>query len=127
MKLTLSSSDFCDLVVLFLYDMVTHKDKTVPVHLNQDWAEFLEVLTRKGMRSPLLQYYLSVQPQMRIRYNLLKDAFYPKPQGNGYIEIRPQEIPKKPEKTGLIKKTGKYLKKIISLGLLKEDENQDLH
>lgn len=107
--------------------MVTHKDKTVPVHLNQDWAEFLEVLTRKGMRSPLLQYYLSVQPQMRIRYNLLKDVFYPKPQGNGYIEIRPQEIPKKPEKTGLIKKTGKYLKKIISLGLLKEDENQDLH
>jgi len=126
MKLTLNSSEFCDLVVLFLYDQVTHKDKTVPSHLNPDWNEFLEVLTRKGMRSPLLQYYLGAEPRMRIRYNLLKDVFYPKSQGNGYIEIRPQEIPKEPKKTGIIKKTGKYLKKIISLGLLKEDENQDI-
>ena len=90
------------------------------MHIDPEWGDFIEVCNRKGMRTPLLQYYLSCDPQIRLRYNLIKNTFRDNNKsGNSYIEIRNQHIPPKEKELGLIRKTGKYLKKIISLGLLK--------
>jgi hypothetical protein len=119
MRLTLTATEFVNLIACFLYDQVTHPDESVPSHIDPEWADFIEVLNRKGMRTPLLQYYLQNDPQIRLRYNLIKDTFRDNTKsGVSYIEIRNQKMPKE-EETGLINKAGKFLKRISTLGLLK--------
>ena len=116
MRLTLTVTEFVNVMACFLYDQVTHPEDSIPAKLDQDWADLLEVFNRKGMKSPLLQYYLQNDPQIRIRYNLIKKVFTAdKPDNVVYIEIRGQKLPEQ----GIVKKTGNFLKKIVTLGLLK--------
>lgn len=120
MRLTLSATEFCNLIACFLYDQVSHPDESAPAQIDPEWSDFIEVLNRKGMRTPLLQYYLQSDPQIRLRYNLIKNTFRDNNKsGISYIEIRNEHVPEEKEEPGLIRKTGKYLKNIISLGMLK--------
>jgi len=114
MKLTLDSTQFADLIACFLYSQVTNPEESVPFALSKDWNEFIEVLNRKGMRTPLLKYYLGVDPQIRIRWNMIKKTFMDVPGSNpSYIEIRNQKMPEKVKEPGLLKTAGKLLKNIV--------------
>jgi hypothetical protein len=115
MRLTLTSLEFCDIIGCMLYDQVTNPEEMVPIKLDGEWADFIEVLTRKGLKAVLLQRYLSTDPQIRVRYNMIKKVFRNKPDSNVYIEIRSQQAPE----NSTINKSGKFLKKVLSLGLLK--------
>jgi hypothetical protein len=116
MKLTTTSSEFSDLVACFLYEQVTHPEDSVPVALNPQWAEFVEVLNRKGLRAPLLKYYLSTDPKIRIRWNMIKKTFTDdKAAAPAYIEIRNEHIPVTKAPT-VINRVGSIIKKAVGYG-----------
>lgn len=118
MKLTLNATEFADLVACFLYSQVTNPDESVPVALSKEWAEFVQVMNRKGMRSPLLQYYLGTNPQIRVRWNMIRKTFMDVPGSNpSYIEIRNQKMPEIEKEPGILKTAGRLLKNIVKAGV----------
>lgn len=117
MKLTLNATEFADLVACFLYSQVTNPDESVPVALSKEWAEFVQVMNRKGMRSILLQYYLGTNPQIRVRWNMIRKTFMDVSGSNpSYIEIRNQKMPVKEKDISLINKVGRVIKGAIKIG-----------
>jgi hypothetical protein len=64
---------------------------------------------------------MSIDPISRIRYRMMQDVFRDNNKSNTvFMEIQKEHMPVEPGGTeGIVKKTGKFLKKVLSLGLLK--------
>jgi hypothetical protein len=74
-------------------------------------------MNRKGMRSILLQYYLGTNPQIRVRWNMIRKTFMDVSGSNpSYIEIRNQKMPVKEKDISLINKVGRVIKGAIKIG-----------
>ena len=121
-KITVTSSQFTDIVACFLNEQMIRPDESVPILIHQDWNDLMTVMNRRGMKTILLQYYMSMDPLSRIRWKMIKDVFNDTHKNpNVYIEITKQHIPEEElSMMGKIKKMGKFLTKVLSLGLLKE-------
>jgi hypothetical protein len=118
MKLTLSSAEFSHLVICFLYAQLTNPEESVPVALDKEWGEFINVLDRKGMKGILLKYYLGTDPQIRIRWNMIRKTFMDVAGSNpSYIEIRNQKMPVKEKGPSILKTAGNLLKNIVKAGV----------
>lgn len=117
-KLTVTGSEFSDVVMLFLYDKLLHPDDIIEADVNEKFNAFAEVLMRRGMKGPLLQCYMDMDPMLRVKYRLIRDVFIDKPNNKiSYIEIR-KDVRTEVLKPGVFTRIKKFLKKIITLGLV---------
>lgn len=118
MRLTLTTTQFCQLVQCILYDQLVRPDEILPILGNQDYNDLMTLYKQRGMRTILQQYYMRLDPQMRIRYKMISDAFRDNNKMKDVmLDIRKETLP--PEKKGVIRRAGEFLTKILTLGLKK--------
>lgn len=119
MRLTLTSTQFCQIVMCAVYDQLTRPDEIVPILNNQDYNDLMTLFKQRGMRTILQQYYMRLDPQMRIRYRMMDDVFRDNKQKETVmLEIRKEHLPA--AKKGLVRRTGEFLAKVMTLGLYKK-------
>lgn len=121
MKITLTTTQFCQIMMCALYDQLIRPDEIVPILKDQDYNDIMTLFKARGMRSILQQYYMRLDPQMRVRYRMIDDIFRDTNQKeNVILDIRKEHLPKSPSgKTTLVRRTGEFLAKVITLGLYK--------
>jgi len=112
MRLTVTSSEFADIVACFLFEKLLKPDKVL---LNNDmFNNFMKKIGGKGAKSLLMEYYLNLPSETRLDYRRIKDVFR---NGNSMHEIRitPEDKKEKDkkEKGGLIRKAVKIVKKLL--------------
>lgn len=117
-KITVKGGDFANVVVCFLYDKLQHPEQILEADVNEIFNALAEVLMRRGMKAPLFQCYMRMDPQLRVRYRMIRNVFI----DNGstktaLIEIRKDERAKV-LKTGTFDRIKKFVKKIAVLGLV---------
>jgi hypothetical protein len=101
-----------------LYDQLLHPDEIVPIQKSEQWNDLITIFKHRSLKTILLQYYMSMNPISRIRYRMMEDVFRNNNKTSTvFIEIRKEHLPKE-EKQNIIKKTGKFIAKVLSLGLL---------
>lgn len=121
MKITVSEGDFGNIVLLFLYDKLLHPEEIIEYDINERFNAVMEVLARRGLKGPLLQCYGRMNPQLRVRYRQIRNVFRDVPSTNSVIiEIRKTKRDKV-LKHGVFKRIKNFLKKILTLGLSKDE------
>lgn len=122
MRLTLTSKQFCQIMMCILYDQLVHPDETLPILIDQDYNDLMTLFKNRGMRTILQQYYMRLDPQMRVRHRFIRNVYLDNNKTkNVFIEIRKDEKPKEMEgKVGLVRRTGEFLAKVLTLGLYKK-------
>ena len=115
--LKVDSSEFADFVVCFLLDKLTKPGQVIPVEVNENFDDLSMVLANKGLRSVFLQYYINMNPQMRIKYKMIRGAFINNTQDTtSIIYIDKVYVPEQP--TTVLGKARKFLKKIIGMNIV---------
>jgi hypothetical protein len=119
MRLTLTSKQFCQIMMCILYDQLVRPDETLPILIDQDYNDLMTLFKNRGMRTILQQYYMRLDPQMRVRHRFIRNVYLDNNKTkNVFIEIRKDEKPKEMEgKVGLVRRTGEFLAKVLTLGL----------
>jgi hypothetical protein len=122
-RIKVTSSEYGDIVAAFLYDKLINPDAVIPNLNNPEFDGLMEIMNRKGMRAVLMHYWLSMDPQMRVKYRLIQNTFRPsKPGSTTMIEINwEQAVEYAPGEepgfiTRAIRKVGKVLKKFLTGG-----------
>jgi hypothetical protein len=116
-KLTLTGSEFANIVMLFLYDKLSHPDEIIEADVNETFNAFMEVMFRRGMKAPLLQCYMDMKPQLRVQYRLIRNTFMDNTSGKiSNIEIH-KDVRPDTLKPGVFKRIKNIVKKIVLLGL----------
>lgn len=119
MKLTLSSTQFCQVVMCMLYDQLVRPDEIVPILNNQEYNDLMTIFKQRGMRTLLQQYYMRLDPQMRIRYRMIMDVLRDNNKRKTvFLEVRKEKVPE--ERKGIIRRTGEFLASVVSLGMYKK-------
>ncbi len=119
-KINLKPDEYPDIVIAYLYDKVLHPEKVATG--NKLFDEFMKKLTSRGASPLLRDYYLSMEPDMRRKYKLIKEAFAGDTLSNAVINIRPDKFDKleKEKKKGFFKKVLKRL--VMSKDFTDDDE-----
>jgi hypothetical protein len=79
----------------------------------------MTLFKNRGMRTILQQYYMRLDPQMRVRHRFIRNVYLDNAKTkNVFIEIRKDVKPV--EKSGLVRRTGEFLAKVLTLGLYKK-------
>ena len=121
MRLTLTSTQFCQIMMCILYDQLIKADETLPILINQDYNDLMTLFKNRGLRAILQQYYMRLDPQMRVRHRFIQNVYLDNAKTkNVFIEIRKDEKPKGLETKGLVRRTGEFLAKVLTLGLYKK-------
>ncbi len=117
-KITVSGGDFANIVMLFLYDKLKNPDEIIEADINEIFNAFAEVLMRRGLKAPLLQCYIDMNPQLRVKYRLIRNVFIDNQStSNVVIEIR-KDKREKILKPGVFQRIRTYVKKIVDLGTI---------
>jgi len=114
-------------VVAFLLDKMLNTDEIIPE--NEMFNKLIGQMEGSGMKSRLTQYYLKMDPTMRVYYKRLRDSFDYGRYRQGVVYIMPteEEIKQFAKKEGILKKIIKKVKSIVtgktneSLQLTKEE------
>ena len=72
-KINVTPKEFADFSLIFLLNKILKPDEVVDGY--EEFDEFGDTLTKKGMRSILLKYYLGLESNMRVKYKRIKDVF----------------------------------------------------
>lgn len=109
-------------MMCILYDQLVRPDETLPILIDQDYNDLMTLFKNRGMRTILQQYYMRLDPQMRVRHRFIRNVYLDNNKTkNVFIEIRKDEKPKEMEgKVGLVRRTGEFLAKVLTLGLYKK-------
>jgi hypothetical protein len=120
--LSLTPDEFADIALLFLADKVVNPEKVSEG--NEQFNTFMK-RTSHCIKSPLVKYYLDVDPEQRKNYKMIKKIFQrTKNAGQlSVIRIGPDEVVKGVRTE---KKKAKSLLKTIMKKLLKK-KNEDLN
>ena len=115
-KVNVTSSEFCDLIIAFFLDKCLHPDEVV--FENKNFDKFMLKMAGKGIKSVLLQYYLSMSSETRVKYKRLRKTLTEAASEGTIINVKSvgKDIESEPEK----KKEG-MLRKIIRKLITKED------
>jgi hypothetical protein len=89
-KIVTSPGEFLDIVMIFLYDIISNKDITFI--LNDDRKKLINTLEKKGLNSILMQYYLYLNSKKRLKYKRIKELFYKFKSDESIIKILPNNI-----------------------------------
>ena len=114
-KVSISPEEFGDFVVSFLLDKTIHPEEVIPG--NEQFNKFIKDMKGKGIKSPMIQYYLTMDPNMRLYYKRVKPTF----EGSGtnsVIYLMPH-MDKEKKKEGIIKRT---IKKLLKRESITKDE-----
>jgi len=84
-KINVTRQEFADLVVAFLFDKLLHPEEVVPDDLK--FNDLVESMRGKGLRSLFMNYYLDMDPKMRVKYKRIKDVFAHKELEEGEWEL----------------------------------------
>jgi hypothetical protein len=104
-------------MMCILYDQLLHPDNSLPIVQNQDYNDLMTIFKHRGMRTILQMYFMRLDPQMRMRYRLIREAFRNSNNMKDIIiEIRKDNLQEVPGKS-IIRKTGDFISKIITLNL----------
>lgn len=131
MKVTVSPEEFADFIAVFLFDQLRNKEEMLPG--NEKWQELVEKLDKKGLISPLMQYYTSLTGKGRINYKRISPVFKTETNRQYVINIigDPELLDKiEPEKKSvikdLVKKTAQLIKQEKErTGFLVNEEKAD--
>ena len=115
--LNLTSSEFGDIAMIWLFDQVMNPEQVQ----NENLKEFIDN-HRSKIRTPLMKYYLDSDSEKRLKYKRIKGIFDGSASAIQQIRIGPdEEINKlKDKKDGLVKKVIK--KVLLKQSLSIEDE-----
>lgn len=122
--LNLTSSEFADIAIVYLFDQVMNPEQVD----NKRLKKFIQD-HRSKLKTPLLKYYLDSDSEVRLRYRRIGGIFDGSDKSIQQIRIGPTEkINKKENKKGIVKKIlNKVLKKeelsIEEINMLKEIED----
>lgn len=86
-KATVRPNEFFDVIMVFLYDMIDNIDYTVLD--DPEILDMIETFKLKGLKVNLMQYYLHLTAQQRMKYKFIKDIFYSVSANNSIINILP--------------------------------------
>ena len=119
-KVNVNPAQWEDFLVAFLLDKMLHMDTIVPS--NEDFNKLMENLKGKGMKSILLKYYLSMDPQIRLYYKRVKPSLELEGRGNSVVNIMPfLGREEEEEKGGIIRRA---LRKLLRReSITQEEEN----
>jgi hypothetical protein len=111
MRLRLKSSDFANLILNFLLDKIMHPDDILESDINPEFNAVMDILDKKGVKSPLLRFYMSPENrEYRVMYKRIRGVFTEKKSPNN-VEIA-IERDERPEKKGkVLGKLERLLKK----------------
>jgi hypothetical protein len=84
-KATVKPNEFFDLVMIFLYDIMNNIDYTILD--DPEIMGILDVFKNKGLKTHLMQYYLHLTGEQRVKYKFIKDVFYTTAANNSIINI----------------------------------------
>jgi len=115
-KVSISPEAFGDFVVSFLLDKTIHPDEVIPG--NEQFNKFIKDMKGKGIKSPMIQYYLTMDSNMRLYYKRVKPTFEGDRNSNSVIYLMPH-MDKEKEKEGIIKRT---IKKLLKKESITNDE-----
>ena len=119
MKINIEGKHFADISLLFLLDKMNNPDEILGDGLNPAFDAISEVLSKKGMRTYLMKYYLNLDGQDRIRYKRMRGVFTSKKSpADAIIDISRddrKEIEEK-EKSGVFKKIERLVRKFTGEG-----------
>jgi ABC-type dipeptide/oligopeptide/nickel transport system ATPase component len=116
MKINLTSTQFCQICMCLLYEQLLKPDEIIAILDDQDYNDLMTVFKHRGMKTILQQYYLRLDPQMRVRYRMIKEVFKNnKKTKSVMIGIIKEDIKERPEKKGLVRRTGEFLSKVLGL------------
>jgi len=118
--LNLTSSEFADIAMIYLFDQVMNPDQIQ----NENFKEFVNS-HRSKIRTPLMKYYLDSTSEERVRYKRIKGVFNGSDKAVQQIRIGPDDkIEKiKQGKEGIVKK---LIKKVLKMEQLSNDDKQIL-
>jgi len=117
-KISISPEEFGDFVVSFLLDKTMYPDEVIPE--NEQFNKFMKDMKGKGIKSPMIQYYLTMNPNIRLYYKRMKPTFEGDRNSNSVIYLMPQMNKKeKNEKDVIIKRT---IKKMLQRESITEKE-----
>jgi hypothetical protein len=119
-KINLKPNEYPDIVIAYLFDKVLHHDEVATG--NELFDEFMTKMKSRGITPLLRDYYLSMDPDKRRKYKLIKDAFAADTLSNAVINIRPEKFDKleKEKKKGFFKRVMKKL--VMSKDFSDEDK-----
>ena len=114
MKFTLTSTQFCQLMICALYDFLVRPDEIVPILKDQDYNDLMTLFKQRSMRTILQQYYMQLDPKIRVKYRFMEDVFRDNNKtGNVFIEIVKEHLPDEQKKKGIVRRTGEFLAKVV--------------
>ena len=118
-KINLSPSQFGDFTVAFLLDKIIHPDEIIPG--NEEFSKFIKDMKGKGAKSLMIQYYLTMDPNIRLYYKRVKSTFEGNRNNNSVIYLMPrkEKEKKKKKKEGIIKRS---IKKLLRKESITKDE-----
>lgn len=114
MKVTVSPGEFANFVVCFLFDQLRNEKEMIPD--NEKWQVLVEKLSKKGLLSPLMQYYTSLKGNDRLYYKRIAPVFKTETNRAYVINIigNPELLSNvEPEKKSVIKDLIKKSMKLI--------------
>lgn len=115
-KLNITGAEFSDIVICFLLDKVQHPEEVIEFDVNENFNAFAEVLARRGMKAPLLQCYMNMDPQTRVKYRLIRNVFRDVPgTETAFMEIS-KDKREATMKVGVFARIKKFVKKLLTLG-----------
>jgi len=73
-KIITSPDEFFDIIMVFLYDIMSNKDTTILK--GEEREKIIDAIEKRGLRTILMQYYLYLDSEKRLKYKRIKDLFY---------------------------------------------------
>jgi hypothetical protein len=119
--LNLTTSEFFDIVMIYLFDQYMNPDQ---VKDNKQASDYIEK-TKGRLKPGLMKYYLDSETKNRFRYKRIKGVFDGSDNQVNQIRIRPDESDEEEEEKeeGKIKKLAKkVIKKLINKEEITKDD-----
>ena len=116
MKVNIEGKNFADIVVLFLLDKMNHPDEVLP-GVNPAFDALMEIFRKKGLRSLLMKYYLSLGGQERVMYKRIRGVFTPKKQPSVLVLDTKRDDYEEVEekKVGVMRKIERFVKRFTGM------------
>ena len=89
-KIITSPDEFFDIIMVFLYDIMSNKDTTILK--GEEREKIIDAIEKRGLRTILMQYYLYLDSGKRLKYKRIKDLFYKFNANEGVIRILSGDI-----------------------------------
>ena len=109
-NLNLTPSEFADLVVSFLFDVMVNPGEIVVT--NESFQELIQLTGKLGAKPHFMKYYLDLNANDRTNYKRFKRTLEPGAGSKSILTVNPVDV-KEPKKDGLTKIAKAVIKKLL--------------